>query len=149
MVFALKPGSAFVLTVTFCAAPPITSVTGFGTAVAVNDGGTTIRVTLPVPALFETSVIEMGYVPGGIPAGITNRNDVVADVAPAPNGYVTGDGTVLRPNGQGVPQNVNVPVPGPGVGPKVRLTVTGAVVCDGKPVTVPGVAVTVANAGTA
>src|SRR5437016_477138 len=51
MFGAPNPGSGFVLTVTFCGAPPMTSVSGFGIAVAVNDGCSTMRVTLPAPAL--------------------------------------------------------------------------------------------------
>ena len=84
-----------------------------------------------------------------MPAGITNWNDVDADVAPAPNAYVTGDGDVVRPNGHGVPQNVIVPVPGPGVAPKVSVTNTVWEFCVGNPLSLDGVATIPASAGKA
>ncbi len=96
-------------------------------------------------ATFVERVTFTGYaLPGIVVAPIANRKFVVADVAPGPNVYVIGAGTVLVP--AGVPESMIVPVPPARVAPNVRSTVIGTVVWPGNPLTLAGVAVIAACA---
>jgi len=148
----VNPGSAAVVTVTFCE-PPHGIEAGLGESVAVNDGWRIWTVIVPVPTPAGAPPVARMTVraPTAAAPDAWNRNVALAEVAPTPNGNVIGLGTVVSHVGRGpnAVVTVIVPVPPNVVGGNVMLTVMKPLVCVGKIATPVGTVVSAAAASRA